>query len=45
MKNFECQNSNFDSKNNPPSPPFRKGGLLDLLPLLKGGWEGLGLKK
>ena len=27
---------------NPPSSPFRKGGRIDLLPLLKGGWEGLG---
>jgi len=29
------------SENNPPSSPFSKGGSINLLPFLKGGWEGL----
>jgi hypothetical protein len=28
-------------KNNPPESPFIKRGNILLLPLLKGGWEGL----
>jgi len=29
--------------NNPPHPPEAKGGIdYYLLPLIKGGWEGLG---
>ena len=29
------------SENNPPSSPFSKEGSINLLPVLKGGWEGL----